>query len=167
MAPTLEQLFRTHYLRLFRFVRRRVSNREDAEDIAQTVFAEAVIAFDRAIAANSEPSAALLYAIARRRMIDAARRAQARPQTVPLEEDIEGAEMLSAIDRSAIAQDLHTAIAQLPEVQRHVVIMKLVEGRPHAEIAQRLGITSASSRMHLNRGLTTLRQVLLDEGVSR
>lgn len=53
----------------------------------------------------------------------------------PIEETLEyGTELASVIA---------TSIRELPEGQRQVVVMKLLEGRPFAEIAERLEVSEA------------------------
>lgn len=61
---------------------------------------------------------------------------------------------------------LRVALNTLPEVQRDVVRMRMVEGRTFVEIAQRQGVplNTALGRMHL--ALKALRQELIDEDES-
>ncbi len=59
-----------------------------------------------------------------------------------------------------VAAALRDAIAALPESQRRVVVMKLLEGRSFAEIAARLGASEAACKMRLSRALERLRDEL-------
>lgn len=102
-----------HYRRVLRFVRRRVGSTEDAEDVTQDVFANAVAWLDQADAPS--PKLAWLYTVAKRRIVDEARRRKGL-QTVPLElvgeppasADGYGDEVARALDASlALMPDGH------------------------------------------------------------
>ena len=70
--------FRRHYRQIFRFVRRRSSSHEDAEDVTAEVFA--AVAALRAFEVGATPLLAWLYTVARRRLADDARRRARSPQ---------------------------------------------------------------------------------------
>lgn len=157
---SFERVVRDHYAQVFRFVRRRTTRAEDAEDITQTVFSEALSAFERTDVPSSPPLA-LLYTIARRRLIDMARRSRNDASL----DQLSSQPGLETYGKS-LADVLASSIADLPETQRLVVLMKIVQGRSHAEIAERLQVSEGASRMQLNRALTALRDMLEEEGVS-
>jgi RNA polymerase sigma-70 factor, ECF subfamily len=48
-------------------------------------------------------------------------------------------------------------IRKLPEAYRETLLMRLVEGMTGAEIAERSGLTPASVRVNLHRGMKLLR----------
>jgi RNA polymerase sigma-70 factor (ECF subfamily) len=152
-----ERAFRRHYRQVYGFVRRRSSNDAHAEDITADVFADAAAALHR-FQPGATPVLAWLYTVARRRLADEARR---RSRVVPL----------AAVDQAVeygpdVGAALRRAIAALPEAQRAVVVLKLIEGRSFREIAVRLGVTEAACKMRLSRALERLRTELDREGVS-
>ena len=51
-------------------------------------------------------------------------------------------------------------IRKLPEAYRETLLMRLVEGMGGAEIAERSGLTPASVRVNLHRGMKLLREKL-------
>ena len=65
--------------------------------------------------------------------------------------------------------DQHTSdldeLRRLPADQRAVLYLHVVEGAPHDEIADVLGITPEASRARLSRGLKALRIHLADQEV--
>lgn len=61
---------------------------------------------------------------------------------------------------AALAMDLESAIARLPDGARAVFILHDVEGYQHAEIGERLGIADGTSRAHLFRARRLLREML-------
>jgi RNA polymerase sigma-70 factor (ECF subfamily) len=52
------------------------------------------------------------------------------------------------------------AIRSLPEAYNETLILRLVEGMTGAEIADRTGLTPASVRVNLHRGMKLLREKL-------
>lgn len=153
---------RARYGEVFRYVRRRTANDGDAEEITQSVFAQAA----RRLGANATaapPPLAWLYTVARRRMIDEARRRASRGVALPLHE--ESAEARERRYGDEVAAALRKAVATLPPAQRQVVVLRLVEGRPFSEIAERLGTTEAACKMRFLRGLASVRQTFEQEGI--
>ena len=70
-------------------------------------------------------------------------------------------EETAAADRDdAASLDLASAVAALPEEQRTVILLKVVEGRSRKETAELLGITEAQVRTREEAGLARLRALL-------
>ena len=93
-----------------------------------------------------------LATIARNRAHDYHRRAREwteLPENVPARER-HSPEALAALE----------AIRMLPEAYREPLLMRLVEGMSGDEIAARTGLTPASVRVNLHRGMKQLRQKL-------
>jgi RNA polymerase sigma-70 factor, ECF subfamily len=151
-----------HYQRVLRFVRRRVASAEAAEDLTQEVYANAAAILDGGRGAGS-PALAWLYTVARRRIVDEARRHH-RSQTVPLElvgdpaapEAHYGGEVATALD---------AALVTMPEGQRRVVLGRLIQGRSFADLGRELGTTEDACRMRFMRGLQHLREEFMKEGI--
>src|ERR1044071_5440249 len=120
MGNLAEQAFRRHYDDVYRFVRRRSASAADAEDVAAQVFADAAKGLE-GLELDAKPMLAWLFTVARRRLADEARR---RSRT------LEAVERVGERDYGPdVADALRRAIAALPETQRAVVVLKLVEGR--------------------------------------
>ena len=160
MSDRSEAAHRSHYGDVYRYVRRRTRSREDAEDITQTVFAEAVVGLERSASA-APPVLAWLYTVARRRLIDERRRNRAR--LVPIDDAQLPAREAYGVD---VAGTLARAVAALPDEQRRVVVLKLIEGHPFAEIAARLQIGEDACRARFSRALRSLRAHLEKEGMT-
>ena len=124
--------------------------REDVEDLVQDVF---LSAWHR-LEALRDPAAfgGWLSTIARNRATDFHRSA------VP---SIELPDDLTAHDGSAAqveAIGILKIIQQLPEAYRETLVLRLVEGMTGPEIAVRTGLTPASVRVNLHRGMKLLRE---------
>ena len=124
--------------------------RRDVDDLVQEVF---ITAYQR-IRELRDPSAfgGWIAAIARNRATDYLRQARKPielPDNLPGGDPIE-AETLAVLD----------IVRKLPEAYRETLLMRLVEGMSGAEIAERSGLTPASVRVNLHRGMKLLREQL-------
>lgn len=158
----VEDAYRKHHDQVYRYLLRRSGSLVDAEELTQTVFADAAAAL-----AHNRPNSILawLYAVAERRFIDELRRRRRRAE-VPLPD--EGAADEPGYDLGygpEVARALVLAVEQLPADQRGVVVMRLLEDRPFAEIAATLDVTEAACKMRFSRGLASLRDLLRSRGV--
>ena len=126
--------------------------RADVEDLVQEVFVTAW----RNLRTLRDPAAfgGWLSIIARNRATDYHRRSR---DTVDLPDDLPAAESTSA--RAEALAVLET-IRSLPEAYRETLVLRLVEGLTGPEIAQRTGLTAASVRVNLHRGMKLLREKL-------
>ncbi len=159
----VERAFRRHYSEIYRFLRRRSESAGEAEELAQAVFAEAVSGLER-LRPDGPPVLAWLYTVARRRAIDHARRNERTARTLAQLEATRAVAVEPSYGTSVSAA-LRAALASLPELQRRVVAMKLLEGRSFAEIAARVGATEAACKMRFARGLEAVREDLRRRGV--
>ena len=97
---------------------------------------------------------AWLAMIARNRAMDFHRRKRA---TEELSDDI-ATQGKSEADREAA--NVLEVICGLPEAYRETLVLRLVEGMTGPEIADRTGLTPASVRVNLHRGMKLLREKL-------
>jgi RNA polymerase sigma factor (sigma-70 family) len=145
--------------RLLHFIRRRVDDRGDAEDILQDVFFELIEA-DR-LMRPIEQVGAWLYRVARNRIIDRFRKRRAdievplnasEPDALQLEDLLPspdaGPEALYA--RSVLLEELSEALEELPEEQRDVFVAHEMEGRSFKQLASETGLSvnTLLSRKH-------------------
>jgi RNA polymerase sigma factor (sigma-70 family) len=145
--------------RLFHFIRKRVDNEGDAEDILQDVFYELIEAYR--LMKPVEQASAWLYRVARNRIIDRFRKK--RPEAeVPLNTSEEeplrledllpspGAGPEALFARGVLLEELEAALEELPEEQREVFIAHEMDGRSFKQIAEETGrsINTVLSRKH-------------------
>jgi RNA polymerase sigma factor (sigma-70 family) len=148
------------YGAVYRFIRRRTRSREDAEDLTQEVALAAIAALGEARLREGEAPLGWLYTVAQRRLIDRVRRESRR--TIPASETVRAVEPAYGL---SVASSLVASMNELVEGQRQVIVMKLFEGRPFSEIAQRLGVSEEACRARFSRGLATLRERLREKGL--
>jgi RNA polymerase sigma factor (sigma-70 family) len=138
--------------RLRNFVRRRVADPSDVEDILQDVFFEFVEAYR--LMKPIEQAGAWLFRVARNRIIDRFRKK--RPELL---QDLRGAsddgEMLSieellpspdagpeaAYARGVLLEELEAALEELPDEQREIFIAHEIEGKSFKELSAETGVS--------------------------
>jgi RNA polymerase sigma-70 factor (ECF subfamily) len=153
-----EGAFRRHYGHVYGYFRRRLGDPERAEELTQDVFAAAAASLPDE-RPGDPPVLAWLYAVARRRFADEARRrARERRARGILPRRSES-------EYEPIAGALRDAIATLPGGQARVVLLKLVRGLTFAEIGAEVGLTEAAAKMRFVRALERLRAELSERGI--
>jgi RNA polymerase sigma-70 factor, ECF subfamily len=130
-------------------------SRTDVDDLVQDVFLVAMRRIESLREAAAFPG--WLAAIARHRAADHYRRRP--PDPVPLPDDV----AVHAPDDTE-ARAILDVIRALPDAYREPLVLRLVEGMSGQEIADRTGLTPASVRVNLHRGMKLLRARL--EGVA-
>jgi RNA polymerase sigma-70 factor (ECF subfamily) len=90
--------------------------------------------------------------IARNRAVDFHRRSR---ETVEINDELRGSD-----EPDSKAKEILELIRNLPEAYRETLVLRLVEGMTGPEIAARTGLTAASVRVNLHRGMKLLREKL-------
>jgi RNA polymerase sigma-70 factor, ECF subfamily len=139
----------------------------DAEDAVQDIYLDLWKSAHRFDAAAGT-EVAFVSTIARRRLIDRMRSSGRRPGTEPLNEEhteeIEG----PGGSEGEIAADLRVArraLEQLDTEQRDLLLMGVVEGMSHSEIALATGKPLGTVKTQMRRGLSRIRR-MVDEAES-
>ena len=158
MNGVVEGAFRRHYGHVYGYLRRRLGDPERAEELTQDVFAAAVAALPPE-RPGDPPVLAWLYAVAKRRFADEARRRGRERRFGAL------LSTQATADYEPIAGALREALAALPGGQSQVVLLKLVRGLTFAEIGAEVGLTEAAAKMRFVRALERLRAELSERGI--
>jgi RNA polymerase sigma-70 factor (ECF subfamily) len=158
---SFEQLYRGHHADVFRAALRELGNVHDAEDVTQAAFVDAY----RAVLRGSQPQAprAWLLAIAENVRRRRYRTSLRRPREEPIDADFP----LSAELPHELASTLAEALAELPDEQRRVFVLRELGGLSYDEIAQEVGSTVGAIQMLLFRARRTLRELLEPPTVER
>jgi RNA polymerase sigma factor (sigma-70 family) len=167
--------------RLRSFIRRRVTDRGDAEDILQEVFAELVEAYR--LMQPIEQVGAWLFRVARNRIIDRFRKLRPGSLQDAVSADAEGESMVledllpspdagpeAIYARKVLISELEEAIEELPRDQREVFIAHEIDGRSFKELSAETGVSinTLLSRkryavLHLRRRLQAIHQEFTNE----
>jgi RNA polymerase sigma factor (sigma-70 family) len=147
--------------RLRNFIRRRVRDREDAEDILQEVFYELIEAYR--LMRPVERVSAWLFTVARNRITDLFRKQKPESLSEPVGAREEGDEFVledllpspeagpeAAYARSVLLDALDEALEELPQEQRDVFIAHVFEGRSFKELSAETGtsVNTLLTRKH-------------------
>jgi RNA polymerase sigma factor (sigma-70 family) len=151
-------IYDRHAARLYAFLNRRTGEATAAFELTAETFAEAWLSRERFVD-RGEGAAPWLFGIARNvlaasiRDTSIERRARRRvgldaagdvPDPRP--------EWLVGLD-----EDLDAALSDLPDQQRAVIEMRVLDGRPYADVARSLDISPGAARVRVHRGLAALR----------
>lgn len=154
-------LYDRHALTLYRYIYRRVSQPQDAEDVLLEAFTIAY-ASEKLSNLPAQQQIAWLQAVARRRIIDRYRR-NARVVLLPLEQALEALDEDPTPEEQAIRLEAHErlyfALAQLPPIQQQLVRLRYGNGLPFAQIATMLDKPEGTVRKMLVRTLRQLRVI--------
>jgi RNA polymerase sigma-70 factor (sigma-E family) len=127
-----------------------------ADDLLQEAFTKLYLAWPR-LSADRDPDGYVRTTLVRT-SIDAHRRRQRRVRTVALGA---GQDPAAAADTPLEERDaLITALQELPEQQRKVVVLRHWLGLSVRETAVELGINEGTVKSHSSRGLASLERVL-------
>lgn len=148
------QAYRTN---LYHFVRRRIAEPADAEDIVQEVLVKAYSAL-----ATLKDDAKLrpwLYQIARNTIIDYYRQPKA---LVALSDELPApTTLLDESSEAEFAQCLTPLIAQLPPAYRQAITLAELEGLTQQEVAVAQGLSLSGAKSRVQRGRKLLKAILL------
>ncbi len=159
-------LYDRHARAIFDWARARVG--EHAADLTAEVFARAWLSrrsFRDHHDGNARP---WLYGIAgnvlrdslrRRRVEDRARSRLGLPRTVAPDPEYDRVEQRLSLPEAAVR-----AIRSLPEAERELLELRLVQERPYREIATQLRCTPAAARLRVSRALRRLNLELGGQG---
>lgn len=137
-----------------------VRNAADAEDLAQDAFVKAYEKIDRF--REGEPFGPWVYRIVTNLSLDVLKHRRRFPDE-PLDSAV--AERTTPATDPAnvgVADRIDRAIESLPEMQRVVARLYLVEEFSHAEIAAMIGLSEGTVRSHLWHGRKKLQEMLGD-----
>jgi RNA polymerase sigma factor (sigma-70 family) len=169
----ISDIFRRERGRLRNFVRKRVPDEGEAEDILQDVFYELIEAYR--LTKPVDQVGAWLFQVARNRIIDLFR----KKRPVPLEDgDLNIDQLLPSPDagpeaayaRSLLWDEVEAALDELPKEQRDAFIAHEIDGRSFKDLAAETGVSvnTLLSRkryavLHLRERLREIHDEILGE----
>jgi RNA polymerase sigma-70 factor (ECF subfamily) len=165
-GAAFDELFKRYGTGLFNFLLRATGDRAKAEDLFQATFLHLHLARKNYVVGTFK---AFLFTIAANLLKDERSRAEHRRRTNMDEEAIEAitagsrstdSDPEALIQAHQTSKVLESAIEQLPEGMREVLLLSRYQGLANREIASALGISEGAVKVRLFRALAQLRAVL-------
>jgi len=160
-------MYGRHAGELLRFLARRTFDPDAAVDLLAETFA---VAFeDRAQfrGQGADTERAWLFAVARRRLLDFHRHGQIERRALAklgVERRALTDSEYDRIEELAVTESLREAIyaqlQRLPDAERELLRLRVVDERPYVEVAHELGISEQAARARVSRALRALRDVI-------
>jgi len=164
------ELFDAYYDRIYAYAYRRVGSRDNAQDIAATVFEDALKNIKR-LHWQNKPLAAWLYKIASRRVVDFYRSnsisgdgSHAVASTSELDGDmgVASAGLQENLERDEESARVRHAFGRLNAGDRELIRLVYFDELDRAEIAALQNCTTNNVYVRLHRALKKLEEILQD-----
>ena len=154
-----DELVRRHLRRSHAVAFRLLGHREDAEDLVQDAFIQALDKIDSFD--TSRPFAPWFFRILTNRGLNARQsRALRTVSEIPEDSASHGESPETAAERGELRTRLREAVATLPERQQLIVQLFEIDGWTSSEIAATLGIADGTVRWHVHEARRILRDAL-------
>lgn len=160
------ELYRRHVRSLLAWLTSRTGCAQTGADLTAETFAAAFVS-RRRYRDRGVPVSAWLFGIARHQLGSYARRQQVERRaraklgvaTIDLSaDDINRVEVLA--DSERLRREVVSALGTIPRGQADAVRLRVVDGLPFADVADRLGISEGAARVRVFRALAVLHERL-------
>src|SRR3954470_2232548 len=153
-----ERIYRRHAVDVYRYAYAVLRNQPDAEDVTQTTFMNAYRALERGETPQTPHNwlIAIAHNVCRQRF----RQASRRPLEVGLEDDVADHFVEPEDDNTPSPEDIRRAMQHLAFNQRAALVMRELEGRSYAEIADLLDLSVSAVETLIFRARRALREQL-------
>jgi RNA polymerase sigma-70 factor, ECF subfamily len=143
---------------VYGYVRSIVRDEYEAEDVTQQVFTKLMVVIGK-YEQRAVPFSAWILRLAHNAAIDHMRKRRAIPAA-----EVYGADEHSPEGNEDRSRELRLALADLPDEQRDVIVLRHLVGLSPTEIAGRMGKTEPSVHGLHHRGRAALRNALVERG---
>ena len=152
-----EKLYQRHVADVYRYALAVLRNEADAEDVTQTTFLNAFRALERGEHPRSPHNwlIRITHNVCRQRF----RQESRRPREVEFDETLAESPFHDRPEGPS-PEDIRRALGHLAFNQRSALVMRELEGRSYAEIAEILGVTVAAVETLIFRARRALREQL-------
>ena len=155
---TTDEIWNMYHSNLLAFIRKRVNDKDAAEDILQDVFVRIYSRIDTL--ENRSKLESWLYQITRNSIIDFYR--SRKPMKELPEWLAQPQASREETNRRELSSCLAPMIQQLPEKYRHAVQLSEIERKTQSEIAEKENISLSGAKSRVQRGRALLKTMLHD-----
>lgn len=158
------ELYDKHVEKVYRYIYRRVSDRQTAEDLTSITFTKAIKNLP-GYKWNGNPFVCWLYRIARNNLIDWYRK-QNRTKVVSIDDQYNSpalrtdATQKDQLSQKEVQEEITRALELLDESDREIITLKYFEELSNKEIAQVMNLSANHVGVKLFRALKKLRTSL-------
>lgn len=142
------------------YIRRRVNNDYDAEDILQIVFLKLLNNINNLKETNKLH--AWVYTITKNAINDYYKKHISEVNIDDLSDEIMNEESEELIMNNEMAQCLKNIVQDLPEKYREAIILTEFQNLTQAELALKMGLSLSGAKSRVQRARTHLKEMLLD-----
>jgi RNA polymerase sigma factor (sigma-70 family) len=164
-ANAISRLYETHAGVMLGFFMRRTFQPEASMDLVAETFACAFADRRRFHGSSESEQLAWLYAIARHRLIDFARRGKVERAALAklgfhrrelTDTEYERVEELAGLEH--VRERIALGLEGLDHEQRQALELRIVQERPYMEVAEALGVSEQTARARVSRAVDRLRK---------
>lgn len=152
-----EILYREYHPKVTRYVRSRIHQREDAEDIVSGVFVKVYANLDK-YDPNKASISTWVYAITRNTVIDYFNRR--KKAELPFDSELSYIKEQDLGNSDELLENLNNALSTLPELQQDIIILRYYFGLGHREISEKIGMSYANARKICSLAVAALREIM-------
>ena len=160
MTANFEILWEEFSIPLKDFIKRRVNNEQDSEDILQIVFLKIYNNINNLN--QSQKIRAWIYTITRNAIIDFYRTQNSYSNIACLSENILSKVNIEDTVNDEISQCLKTMILYLPEKYKEAIILTEYQNLTQKELAHRTGLSISGAKSRVQRARKLLKEMLMD-----
>ena len=141
---------------IFRFALKNTRDSEQAKDLVQDAFEKLWIKKDQIDASKAK---AYLFQIVSNALIDRARRVKLN---AAFREQLSSNDSLVFNETVDLKKTLEDAVAKLPDIQRHVILLRDYEGYSYEEIGAITSLSEQQVKVYIFRARQKLRSMLVN-----
>ncbi len=159
MSGQIDRIYKQFYSQLLLYIKKRIPDSDDAEDILQSVYLKLLTSADQL--REKDKLAGWIYAVAHNAVTDYYRKKRVSFENI---EPDELAEIDEADDHSRtneIYQCVLPFIYQLPEKYRGAILLADVENKSMRDIAREMGISVTAAKSRVQRARKMARELFL------
>lgn len=159
------QLYDCYAQRIFRYVRIKVQNREEAQDILQEVFTKAFLGL-RSLDLQGLNFTAWLYRVTSNTINDHFRKRYAQPEPLEINESIDVQDKTSLLEEVSVGSDLEIVRAsfkKLSPVYRQVLELRFFQDLTLDEVAMAMNKSNLAVRILQHRALKKVQGIIKDK----
>ena len=153
-------LFEKYHDRMEQAALRIVKNSHDAEDAVQNAYLQIIRHLDKVSEIPCKNRGFWCISIVKKEALNILR----KNKRIVLSEELEE-KPIAATEETLSYKEIVQLFAELPEIYRAVLEMRLILGYSGKEIADRMGITENAVNVRINRGRALLRKIAEKEGI--